>query len=253
MLIVLAGSLSGCYPILSNVQQYEIDVRDRWYAQRAWSRVCRDHEHQEYRWHFRDGFKAGYRAGASDPDACPPSVPPQKYWSVRYQNPVGRAKVQAWFEGYSYGIIESHVDGVHYYSQIPTQGPIQQDAPQNQENGVWLNDSSAPAGSREPHPLPVPEPGPDLPYESVYRQPAPYQQGIPVTGNVLPHSGYRYPGEVQAQRAGWSQTSPAHTARPPQAPPAQAAESEWRHPAPLHFPQTASPHHSTHPQHHSGR
>lgn len=215
LLSITVGSSSGCYTLVDQYQQFEIGVRNRFCANRAWNRVEDRFDNLDHKRHFQNGFNAGYIAAAADSDACPPSIAPQKYWSVRFQNPDGREKVHAWFQGYSHGMIEAHQDGLHHYSEIPTMGLENPALHANAEHKVWLDGAPDDSPrSRELFPVPKPDPAPSQPppapptaddkrsYDSAQRQ------------YIRPLSGYRLPVNapafVEEDEQYWLQPKPLY-------------------------------------------
>jgi hypothetical protein len=46
-------------------------------------------------------------------------LPPRCYWKPHFQTPEGRAKINAWFDGYSHGAVAAQQDGFGSLQQLP--------------------------------------------------------------------------------------------------------------------------------------
>ena len=184
LLFVSTSCFSGCYSIIDEIQKFEINLRNQAHSSYSWMRVEDNYDDLEHKRHFRDGFKAGYQAAAWAGDVCPPSIPPQKYWSARYQNPEGREKVHAWFEGYSHGVIEANADGIPFYTEIPTIGLEHMSARNQIGHEVSLDDlqpkPGAASSKQSDSMFPVPEPAPLKEPQSV---PASESESLPPITN----------------------------------------------------------------------
>ena len=69
--------------------------------------------------HFERGWKQGFYNVSVGADPCPPSTPPQEYWSVKYQNPDGCRMISAWFEGYQRGVRVALAQHRDAYNNVP--------------------------------------------------------------------------------------------------------------------------------------
>jgi len=127
IIIIAALSLcsfsSGClYEIRDEIVDCEINFRNKRRASAAWD-ACREaYETVEHVSDFKDGFISGYIAVANGGNGCPPSTPPAKYWKARFQTIDGKARTNAWFDGYAHGALAAQSDGVAYMNQIVTRG-----------------------------------------------------------------------------------------------------------------------------------
>jgi hypothetical protein len=126
-------SLAGC----AELQQAKIDARNRYLSNQAWIDLEDTYCDMNFDKDFGRGFREGYYDVASGGDGCPPILPPQRYWSVRYMNTEGRARTQAWFEGYRYGALVAEQDGVGVFIELPTSLP---DSPKNETPRPNLDD-----------------------------------------------------------------------------------------------------------------
>ena len=73
----------------------------------------------QYARHFERGWKQAYYDVSRGADGCPPSVPPESYWSIKYQNPEGCRRIAAWFEGYECGVLAAQRDGRQLFADVP--------------------------------------------------------------------------------------------------------------------------------------
>lgn len=154
--------LAGCHQIHNEVNDFLAVRRIQGEASRVW-RECRyAYEDQVYHLDdFRDGFRAGYGQILGGGDPCPPTLPPKKYWSVRYQSAVGRERIDAWFSGHETGVATALQDGVQDGFRIPL-SPYRR--AQLQGNGTC------------PTCFPPMEAAPAIEYESV--PPTPVDEGV---------------------------------------------------------------------------
>jgi hypothetical protein len=119
----IAASLgvAGC----AEFQEAKIELRNRYLAKEAWRSLRETHGAMNYEKDFGRGFREGYHNVASGGLGCPPVLPPQRYWSVRYMNMEGRARTEAWFAGFRYGAMVAEQDGVGLFMELPTSLPDQ--------------------------------------------------------------------------------------------------------------------------------
>jgi hypothetical protein len=121
--LLLAMSASGClYEIRDEVNDCEFNMRNSCTAHSAWRQHRDCYGLMDHRKDFKAGFIAGYKASAFGGDGCPPSLPPPHYWKVCYASPEGKARANAWFDGYSQGAFAARQDGIADMNQIVTRG-----------------------------------------------------------------------------------------------------------------------------------
>lgn len=100
------------------IDDFMIDYRNSALAEKSWH--CHKHLYSD-RLYLKD-FKAGYIAGyiniASGGNGCCPCMAPASYLGWRYQSAQGQAAVNAWFEGYPYGVKAAEQDGIGNWSQV---------------------------------------------------------------------------------------------------------------------------------------
>lgn len=112
---------SGCYSFRSQMADNWIAIRNAEEARQAWL-SCRDIyiDCEPNLYDFGLGFRAGYSHVAGGGVGCPPTLPPQRYWSARYQDDCGRQQVVAWYNGWSHGVEVALRDGVGNRNQMVT-------------------------------------------------------------------------------------------------------------------------------------
>lgn len=182
----------GCQCIQEEVDEDLICLRnyaDSWYAWIYYRHNCPDETW--YPIDYGKGFREGYRNVAGGGDGCPPTLPPQCYWSVCFQNPIGQAKVQEWFRGFVFGANAAKLDGVAEYSQIMTsQRLFGRCGPQGSAGDVQYSDHisgfSTDGTQLTPTPTPTPAtgdgpppvlPGAEIPTEPYFPEETPVPAG----------------------------------------------------------------------------
>lgn len=129
--IALLGLLStclftGCQPFSKFGQSFKKmgypekafeGYRDFVWAQRAFNLRygnC-DIAHSE---DFREGFLEGYCEMCEGGNGHTPALPPQEYWSERFQSQQGKKSVESWFRGYPEGVRAAKQDGVSQFRNV---------------------------------------------------------------------------------------------------------------------------------------
>ncbi|MBX9654031.1 hypothetical protein K2Y11_10485 [bacterium] len=130
--LLMSGCLlaTGC----AELQEAKIDLRNRYIAREAWKDLREVYCEMNFEKDFGRGFREGYFDVAAGGNGCPPVIPPERYWSVRYMSTEGRARTEAWFSGYRYGAMVAEQDGVGIFMELPSSLPIPQrdmDRPQH--------------------------------------------------------------------------------------------------------------------------
>lgn len=114
---------SGClYEIRDEIIDCEVNVRNHRRAWVSWGRCYPVYQSTEFLHDFRCGFIAGYKSVARGGTGCPPAIPPSCYWKPERQTPEGKASANAWFDGFSHGVLAANADGVAEMNQIVTRG-----------------------------------------------------------------------------------------------------------------------------------
>jgi len=124
--------LSGCATCKEN--RYE--VVQSCHAEWAWRCVKPSRcEKDPYPRHFRTGWKAGYKNVALGGGGLLPPVPPQKYWSARFETAEGRKMISSWYCGYQMGAIQAEKRCEDSFHPVPTScmvALVQNDCPSNE-------------------------------------------------------------------------------------------------------------------------
>lgn len=115
---------TGCkFP---SIQEYEIKLRNRYWAAKAWRQVRGSYREQGAGHPILDDFGRGWRDGyyavAFGGSGEIPLFPPTRYWGSHHQNPTGRDEIQSWFAGWQEGVAAAKADGVGYWMEIPMSG-----------------------------------------------------------------------------------------------------------------------------------
>jgi hypothetical protein len=118
-LALISLGLTGC----AEIQEMKINVRNRYLSKEAWESLRETNDCMNFESDFGRGFRAGYYDVANGGNGCPPPLPPQRYWSVRYMSLKGRERTEAWFAGYRYGAMVAQQDGIGTFLELPTSLP----------------------------------------------------------------------------------------------------------------------------------
>ncbi len=136
------------------LEDFSEAVRNRQLADAAWSAVLATGGtySEDHAAGFRDGFTDYLRAGGT---GAPPTLPPRRYWKVRYQTPQGARAVADWFAGFRHGAAVAMASGYRQWVTIPVAGltpelPSPSACPPAQPAPPW----TAPGGP--PQELPTP-------------------------------------------------------------------------------------------------
>lgn len=157
--IVVAG---GCYELRENIQDEAIGQRNRFRAWAAWRRARPYYRDVDYRRDFEDGFRAGYGDVAGGGDGTPPSLPPSKYWGMRYQSPEGQARAVAWFDGFEHGALAATQDGAASWGPIVTRTTVRGQHPPEGWLDQQVGAPADPADSESLNPAPHFDPLPPV-------------------------------------------------------------------------------------------
>jgi hypothetical protein len=118
-LALLVMSSAGCSAIQDHCITFETNTRNMVLAEKGWMNWSSCYENANYKLHFAKGFKDGYTNILEGGKGCQPTLPPRCYWKPQFQTPEGRAKTNAWFEGYSHGAVAAQQDGYGSLQQLP--------------------------------------------------------------------------------------------------------------------------------------
>ena len=106
---------TGCAG-LSTVRE-ELALREL--AKRSYAKCHHNCPSGLYSRDFERGWRQAYYNVSRGFDACPPSVPPEVYWSTKYQNPQGCKSIAAWYQGYSAGASTAVSECRSGFSKVP--------------------------------------------------------------------------------------------------------------------------------------
>ncbi|MDB5348569.1 MAG: hypothetical protein JWP89_6946 [Schlesneria sp.] len=79
--------------------------------------------------HYSCGWYRGYSDVLMGGDGRCPPVPPQNYWSHKYQSEAGSCAVECWFEGYRHGAAAALANCEDNLRNVPISGEYQQCSP----------------------------------------------------------------------------------------------------------------------------
>ena len=118
-LALLLVSSAGCNAIEDHVVSCETNTRNMVLAEKGWMNWASCYKEVDYKHHFSKGFRDGYTNILEGGKGCQPTLPPRCYWKPQFQTPAGRAKTNAWFDGYSHGATAAQQDGFGSLQQLP--------------------------------------------------------------------------------------------------------------------------------------
>ncbi|MCI0464486.1 MAG: hypothetical protein L0Z62_46740 [Gemmataceae bacterium] len=103
------------------LEDFSESVRNRKLSDSAWNAVLAagGTYSQDHAAGFRDGFTDYLRAGGT---GGAPTLPPRRYWKVRYQTPQGARAVADWFAGFRHGAAMAMASGYRQWVTIPVGG-----------------------------------------------------------------------------------------------------------------------------------
>lgn len=113
---------SGC----AGIRHFQEDATLKMLAHKAYLGV--ESKNCEHPSDFAKGWKQAYYNISMGSDPCPPTVPPQRYWSAKYQSAAGRRKIACWFAGYEQGVAAAQRDCRDYFSDVPVGAYCQRDS-----------------------------------------------------------------------------------------------------------------------------
>jgi hypothetical protein len=107
---------SGCVT-LRNCQSW---CANKWTAHSAYKDCACPPECISSERDYRKGWKDGYYEVATGGEGCLPPLPPECYWTPRYECDQGRAAIQTWYRGYQDGAHAAISHGVQQYNFLPS-------------------------------------------------------------------------------------------------------------------------------------
>ena len=119
ILVCVSGMiLSGC----ASIEDYHYCYVNHRRAANAWKVTCSTSDRRLLSSDYEHGWKHGYFDVSTGGCGEPPVIPPNKYWSPRYQNEAGQAAIEDWYAGFQDGATAAESDGSGAFHYIPT-GP----------------------------------------------------------------------------------------------------------------------------------
>lgn len=159
---ILLCMAAGCSSLTECVVDMEMDCRNHVLAQKAWGHWSWCYDELDHPWHFAKGFKDGYRDILEGGSGCQPTLPPRCYWKPQFQNPEGRCRTAAWFDGFAHGALAAQQDGYGNLQEIPISPTARMNM--NAGRATPMGNPFVAAG-QQPGPVPdampsIPEPAP---------------------------------------------------------------------------------------------
>jgi hypothetical protein len=110
--LLLVGTSAGCGHFYDSFDSCLVRLHCEHDAKLAWVDARELYCDVAHPYNFGEGFRAGYLAVClGNADGCAPPYPPRRYWSIHYQNPEGKAKTMAWYDGYAHGVLAAQCGG----------------------------------------------------------------------------------------------------------------------------------------------
>ncbi len=88
-------------------------------AKRSFARQQCDRSITPYSRDYERGWRQAYYDISRGLDGCPPSVPPETYWSTKYQSQEGCKHIVSWYDGYRTGAAAALAECRGSFSKIP--------------------------------------------------------------------------------------------------------------------------------------
>ena len=183
----LVALQSGC----AGTQDFLYRRAKRDLASDAW-KVCGDQNASAlYYKDYRKGWKQGYYDVATGSCGVIPPVPPQKYWSAKYQTAPLCNAVSVWYRGYEFGAIAAESCAEGYRHNVPSYGGALANNPHHPHNAYvigapdYLQGDGVTRVMHEAADAPAdldgqPEPAPRPPVDGL--APPPGVEGVPAPG-----------------------------------------------------------------------
>lgn len=123
--LLLIVSSVGCV----SFQDCEYKFAQNWRAHRAYWECSEDYFGTRMGFHFARGWKKGYSDVLMGGDGQCPAVPPQCYWSHKFQSEWGEAAIEDWYQGYAQGAATALASGREHYNEVPRSDYFRQCSP----------------------------------------------------------------------------------------------------------------------------
>jgi hypothetical protein len=121
--IINAILLAGCASVRDAILQDCLLVRTSIEAGKAWEQFCDIRANGSDDWaseHYERGFKDGYVGVGMGATGCPPTLPPSKYWKLKYRTMNGKVDVTDWYNGYAEGAHAAKLMGIADRNRVHT-------------------------------------------------------------------------------------------------------------------------------------
>lgn len=115
VIAVLATS-AGCVAL----REYQCDAMTKLRAHSAYNSTACPPSCASVARHYERGWKQGYYDVAKGGEGCAPPLPPEQYFSFKYQCPKGEAAVHTWYRGYQDGAHAAFASGVQQFNYVPS-------------------------------------------------------------------------------------------------------------------------------------
>ncbi len=146
LILQSTGCMTGPYGAFMDEQMG--GYRNHVWARRAYNLRYGNCD-RDYPDHFRQGFVDGYSDVCNGSDGYVPAVPPEKYWSVKYQSPEGAKCVNTWFKAYPLGVKAAREDSAGAFHSVYISKMIQSALVQDKADHVLPDDVPVVAAKNE--------------------------------------------------------------------------------------------------------
>ncbi|MEZ6135903.1 MAG: hypothetical protein R3C53_13430 [Pirellulaceae bacterium] len=110
--------LSGCVSV-STLQDWQFKRINKSRANDAYRDCFTRQQRSNNSPDFESGYKTGFVDAATGKDCHLPAVPPEKYWSAKYQCCEGQSYIQDWYKGYQCGMSAAESRGFPSFHEVP--------------------------------------------------------------------------------------------------------------------------------------
>lgn len=99
LMVLFVGAVTGC----GSMYHLREDLVVQREAKHEFDKVFTHLPKGKHARHYERGWRQAYYDVSVLGKTCPPSLPPQPYWSAKYKNQMGPSYVQQWYAGYNDG------------------------------------------------------------------------------------------------------------------------------------------------------